>query len=178
MKHKDDYEYDHNIEVTPSRYVPEPADRSTFERKSKQRVLEQQYIGALQSTEITNIPTLDDLTSTLYEYDIAGPHVTGIGQPSGGYFREVAENEAAFAYILQDAVGLYLLKRMADNDGSFCIKELEGVINSSYGWMRIALLLKGGLIENVGSHLKVTSRGFTELNSILNFCNQKRSNSV
>ena len=117
-------------------------------------------------------------TSTFFEYDVSGARVVGVGQRTGGFVAEVAENEAAFSYALQDTVSLYLLKRVADSENPVELSLLDEVLCGSQGWVRLATLMKGGLLEVVGSQVRATERALTELNTILAFCETQRNRDV
>lgn len=117
------------------------------------------------ATEATEIPT-SNVTSDFFEYDITGARVKAYGQATGGYLREVAENEEAFSYCLQDAASLYLLHRIATTDKPADVQNLAELIQNSAGWLRVALLVRGGLLDIVGSELVATERGMRELGAI------------
>jgi hypothetical protein len=147
--------------------VPRGTELSNLEIASKR------YMLANRNIDITNtggIPTRRDITSSLFEYDISGARVKSIGQSTGGYLREVAENEAAFSNMLQDAVGLYLLNTLANEGMSKSLRELDEIIVNSKGWMRVVQLYKGGLIDYVGSEIRITDRGLRELSLIKTHC--------
>lgn len=140
-------------------------EEERFEEKSQQYVLEKRHELA---TEATVIPT-SDVTSELFEYDITGARVRAYGQATGGYLREVAENEEAFSYSLQDVSSLYVLHKIATSDKPVDIQGLEELIQNGSGWLRIALLVRGGLLDMVGSELRATERGRRELETIFAF---------
>ncbi len=154
-------------EQTSARAIPRGIEKSQLETRARRYTLEKQHEVV---TEATEIPMPVDMTSTLFEYDITGPRVKSVGQMTGGYLREVAENEAAFAYSLQDAVSLYILQKIAWNQHPLHLVELENIISGSYGWMRVALLIKGGLLDLVGMEVRPTERGLKELEAILTYC--------
>jgi hypothetical protein len=147
--------------------IPEGPEKERFQRHARQYVLQAEREVA---TEATQVPTTADVTSTLFEYDITGPRVRAIGQATGGYLKEVAENEAAFSYSLQDAVSLYILKTVASSGNPVHLKDLEDIIQDSKGWMRVILLVRGGLLDVVGSEVRATERGIRELEAIQIYC--------
>lgn len=161
----------HIIDQTAAWPIPEGPERERFQRRAQQYVLQTEYEEV--ATEATEVPTTTDVTSTLseiFEYDITGPRVRAIGQATGGYLKEVAENEAAFSYSLQDAVSLYILKTVALSENPVHREDLGNIIHDSEGWMRVALLVKGGLFDLVGSEVRATERGIGELQAIQTYC--------
>jgi len=162
---------DYPEEKTAAWPIPQGLEKMDLETKSRRYVLERQPEVA---TQATNVPTPSDVTSAVFEYDITGPRVTATGQATGGYLREVAENEAAFAYSLQDEVSLYVMQKIALSESPVHIDNIESILGNGKGWMRIALLVKGGLLDLVGSELRVTERGIRELETILTYCKLQR----
>lgn len=151
------------IKETSTRY--KVAEEERFEKQSHEYILEKQHE---LTTEATIIP-VSDVTSELFEYDISGARVSAYGQATGGYLREVAENEEAFSYVLQDVVSLYILQRIAVSAEPVDIQSLEEIIQNSVGWIRIALLIRAGLLDIVGSELRTTERGKRELDKMFSY---------
>jgi len=157
----------HVVDQTAAWGIPEELEKDRFQRQARQYVLQTEREIA---TEATQVPTTADVTSTLFEYDITGPRVRAIGQATGGYLKEVAENEAAFSYSLQDVVSLYILKTIASSGNPVHLNDLEEIIQGSKGWMRVIQLVRGGLLDLVGSEVRATGRGIRELKAIQTYC--------
>jgi len=121
-------------------------------------------------TEAPDLPSSSEVTSDIFEYDITGIRVKSIGQSTGGLFKELAENESAFSFSIQDETSLFLMHMIMSNENSVSIYDLYEVIVSGDAWLRFSLLLKGGLLDVVGSEIRVTERGMQELNMITQFC--------
>jgi hypothetical protein len=147
-------------EKTAAWPIPQGLEKMDLDAKSRRYVLERQREV---TTQATAVPTPGDVTAALFEYDITGPRVRAIGQTTGGYLREVAENEAAFAYSLHDEVSLYIVQKIASSENPVHIDDIESVLGRGKGWMRVALLIKGGLLDLVGSELRVTERIIIQL---------------
>jgi hypothetical protein len=147
--------------------IPQGLEKTDLEVKSRRYVLEKQHEVMTQATAV---PTPSDTASALFEYDITGPRVRATGQTTGGYIKEVAENEAAFAHSLQDEVSLYIMQKIASSKNPVHIDDIESVLGHSKGWMRVALMIKGGLLDLVGTELRTTERGIRELEAIRAYC--------
>lgn len=171
MKSEPQFGYHRRVtDQTAAWPIPEGPEMYRFQRRAQQYILQTKQEVA---TEATKVPTTTDVTSTLseiFEYDITGPRVRAIGQATGGYLKEVAENEAAFSYSLQDAVSLYILKTVASSENPVHREDLGDIIQDSEGWIRVALLVKGGLLDLVGSEVRATERGINELQAIQTYC--------
>ena len=168
MKSEPQFGYQRRVtDQTAAWPIPEGPEMYRFQRRAQQYILQTKQEVA---TEATQVPTTADITSTLFEYDITGPRVRAIGQATGGYLKEVAENEAAFSYSLQDTVSLYILKTIASSENPVHLKDLEDIIQGSKGWMRIIQLVRGGLLDLVGSEVRATERGIRELKVIQTYC--------
>jgi len=171
MKSEPQFGYHRRVmDQTAAWAIPEGPEMDRFQRRARQYVLLKECEVA---TEATQVPTTADITSTLselFEYDITGPRVRAIGQATGGYLKEVAENEAAFSYSLQDTVSLFILKTVVSSENPTHLKDLEDIIQGSNGWMRVIQLVRGGLLDLVGSEVRATERGIRELKTIQTYC--------
>ena len=145
-------------------------DVSRFETSARERILARQCESPPLSTSVTEVPTIDDTTSTIFEYDITGARVRQFGQATGGFVREVVENESALVYAVQDPVSLYILERIAANDDSIAMGLLDEMIANHRGWICFGMLLRSGLVDIVGPDVRLTSRGKRELQTVLDYC--------
>lgn len=142
-------------------------EAENFQRRSVKLLVMDQT-----QTEAPPVPSSTSITSSLFEYDITGLRVKSVGQTTGGFFREVAENESAFVFSLQDEVSLYILNKIASSDNSININSLGEILRGSTSWLRFSILYKAGLIEVISSQVRVSDRGLRELGMIQEFCNK------
>lgn len=147
------------------------------ELKARRLVMERLY--GLESTS-TGIDTkeVESETDTLFEFDIVGARVANVGQRTGGFMREVEENESALSFVFQDKVALYLLDEVNRNERAMDINALMEIICSGAGALRIIKLVQGGLLDIVGNTIQITERGIYILESISRFTSELRNESI
>ena len=153
-------------DATGTSIHPDRSERNRFETKARRYLLERHYYHSSNYTEVVEVPSAENITSHIFEYDLAGITVKGIGQYTGGLIREVVENEAAFSSALEDVVCLYILNRIYSSEYAVEVAELDNIITNHEGWIKFSTLVKGGLIEIIGKEVQITKRALTELQYI------------
>lgn len=82
----------------------------------------------------------------------------------------MAENEEAFSYCLQDVTSLYILQKVAYSEKPLDVEDLDEFVANPRGWLSVALLIRGGLLQPVGLEVRATERGKKELSMIEAYC--------